>query len=114
MHEETIIHLFWECSISRDFWNSIECFLNEKGFNVTLCYKLISLCTPDLNNKDSKLVSYIIILAKYFIFCNKYKKSIPNFNWFKLFLQKREKIEKIIAMKRDKLATHNAKWARLF
>ena len=113
MHEETIIHLFWECSISRDFWNSIECFLNEKGFNVTLSYRLISLCTPDLNNKDSKLVSYIIILAKYFIFSNKYKKSIPNFNWFKLFLQKREQIEKIIAMKKDKLTTHNAKWARL-
>ena len=56
MHEETIIHLFWECSISRDFWNSIECFLNEKGFNITLSYRLISLCIPDLSNKDSILV----------------------------------------------------------
>ena len=76
MHEETIVHLFWECPITRDFWNSIELFLNEKGFNVTLCYRLISLCSPDLNTIDSKLVSYILILAKYFIFSNKYNNQV--------------------------------------
>ena len=109
MHEETIVHLFWECPITRDFWNSIELFLNEKGFNVTLCYRLISLCSPDLSTIDSKLVSSILILAKYFIFSNKYNNQVPKFNSFKLFLRNREQIEKIIAMKKDKLITHTTK-----
>ena len=113
MHEETIIHLFWECSLSRDFWNKIECFLIGRGFDISLNYKLISHCTPDLNKKESQIVSFILILAKYFIFSNKYKKSIPNFNIFKLFLERREHLEKIIALKKDKLAIHNEKWSRI-
>ena len=95
------------------FWNKIECFLIGRGFDISLNYKLISLCTPDLNKKESQIVSFILILAKYFIFSNKYKKSIPNFNIFKLFLERREHLEKIIALKKDKLAIHNEKWSRI-
>jgi hypothetical protein len=67
MHEETIIHLFWTCQISRDFWNRVEMFLNNKGFNITVNYEKISLGLSSLQ-KDNNIVSFILILAKYFIF----------------------------------------------
>ena len=85
MHEETIIHLFWECQISRDFWNSVEMFLNNKGLNITVNYETISLGMYSLN-KDNNIVSFVLILAKYFIFCSKYKKIIPN-NLFNIYIR---------------------------
>ena len=112
MHEETIIHLFWECQISRDFWNSVEMFLNNKGLNITVNYETISLGMSSLN-KDNNIVNCVLILAKYFIFCSKYKKIIPNIDQFIQYLYKRQDIEKIIASKKDKLTVHTNKWSKL-
>ena len=73
MHEETIIHLFWECQISRFFWNRIEDFLETKGLNVAVNYEIISLGMPLLKH-DNIIINFILILAKYFIFTSKYNK----------------------------------------
>ena len=112
MHEETIIHLFWTCQISRDFWSRVEMFLNNKGFNITVNYEKISLGLSSLQ-KDNNIVSFILILAKYFIFCSKYKKIIPRIDNFIQYLYRRQEIEKIIALKKDKLIVHNKKWSKL-
>ena len=42
-------------------------------------------------------------LAKYFIFINKYTKCVPNWPAFKLYMKKRIRIEKEIALMKDKL-----------
>ena len=99
MHEETILHLFWECQISRDFWNRVEMLLNNKGFNITVNYEKISLGMFSLKNENN-IVNYILILAKYFIFRSKYEKIIPNIDKFIKYLYKRQAIEKIIALKK--------------
>ena len=112
MHEETILHLFWECQISRDFWNRVEMLLNNKGFNITVNYEKISLGMFSLKNENN-IVNYILILAKYFIFRSKYEKIIPNIDKFIKYLYKRQEIEKIIAFKKDKLIVHNEKWSKL-
>ena len=112
MHEETIVHLFWDCQISRIFWNRIENFLETKDLNVTVSYEIISLGMPILK-QDNIIINFILILAKYFIFSSKYKKVIPNINQFIQYVYKRQEIEKIIALKKDKLASHNKKWAKL-
>ena len=112
MHEETIIHLFWECQISRFFWNRIEDFLETKGLNVAVNYEIISLGMPLLKH-DNIIINFILILAKYFIFTSKYKKVIPNINHFYQYIYKRQEVEKIIALKKDKLVSHNKKWSKL-
>ena len=72
-------------------------------------YKLI--CFGKQNNKSNEhLVNFIILSAKYFIFKNKYAKTIPNFQCFKNFLYKRIEIEKCIALEKDKLEQHMLKW----
>ena len=63
--------------------------------------------------KDNKIVNFILILAKYFIFRSKYEKVIPNIETFIKYLYKRQEIEKIIALKKDKLMVHNEKWSKL-
>ena len=112
INEETIIHLFWECQISRNFWNRIEDFLETKGLNVAVNYEIISLGMPLLKH-DNIIINFILILAKYFIFTSKYKKVIPNINHFYQYIYKRQEVEKIIALKKDKLVSHNKKWSKL-
>ena len=108
MSEETIRHLFWECPISRNFWNSIDNFMKNKGINIEITYKEVSLCST-----NCQIFNFIVILAKYFIFKNKYAKTIPNFNCFIEYIFKRKDIEKIIALKKDKLDSHNKKWSKI-
>ena len=73
--------------------------------------KYRSVCFPLKN--ENNIVNYILILAKYFIFRSKYEKIIPNIDKFIKYLYKRQAIEKIIALKKDKLIVHNEKWSKL-
>ena len=106
---ETVKHLFWECEHSQHFWSQLKTFLSEQNINIDMNYKLI--CFGKQNNKSNEhLVNFIILSAKYFIFKNKYAKTIPNFQCFKNFLYKRIEIEKCIALEKDKLEQHMLKW----
>ena len=106
---ETVVHLFWECQHSQHFWSQLKTFLTEFNIDIDFNYKIICFGKQNDQNKNV-LVNFIIISAKYFIFKNKYAKTIPNFQCFKNFLFKRIEIEKVIAMEKDKLEQHRVKW----
>ena len=97
---ETVKHLFWECQHSQHFWSQLKTFLSEHNINIDINYKLICLGKQGGQTKE-KLANFIILSAKYFIFKNKYAKTIPNCQCFKNFLYKRIEIEKCIALERD-------------
>ena len=42
----------------------------------------------------------------------KYKKNIPDLGSFIQYIYKRKEVEKLIALKKDKLEFHNRKWAK--
>ena len=76
-----------------------------------LNYEIISIgLTSSSNNKKDTVKKFIILCAKYFIFINKCQSKIPIANHFKNFLGKEIELEKCIAMKHDKLETHETKW----
>ena len=54
--------------------------------------------------------NFIILSAKYFIFKKKCLNELPTANNFISYLKKQIEIEKIIALNKDKLAIHEAKW----
>ena len=81
MYVETNKHLFWECHFTREFWTDVERFLNEKEITIKLDYKLISIGYTKWSS-HSNLLNFILIYAKYFIFKNKYSKTIPMFSIF--------------------------------
>ena len=107
MNEETVKHLFWECPVSRNFWNRLELFLHNKGFSIDLNFDIITFCSTKY-----QIFNFIILLAKYFIFSNKYKKNIPDLGRFIQYIYKRKEVEKLIALKKDKIEFHNRKWAK--
>ena len=83
---ETLEHLFWECHFVRAFWTQIHnfCIANNQTFN--LCYENISFGL--YNSSSFNLLNCIILLAKYFIFRNKYLKTIPSVAAFIPYLYK--------------------------
>ena len=109
MYVETTKHLFWECSTIKQFWLGIEVYLTQKGLNIKLDYKSISLGTQNINIKHN-LINLIIILSKYYIHRCKYTKQNPNIEHFKRYLSNEINVEKQIALNHDKVEQHNIKW----
>ena len=114
MHVETLKHLFWECIHTQHYWREITHFLNSKHLDTNLNYELISFGYTDVQkNAKTILKNYIIFRAKYFIFINKCRNTIPTAIHFTNYLNKEIEIEKCIALNKDKLESHESKW-RLF
>ena len=108
---ETVKHLFWECQFSQQFWLQLKTFLNNVNIDVTFDYKNICFGISNTTLSNS-IINFIILSAKYFIFKSKYMKNIPNITLFKSFLKKRMEIEKCIALEKDKIEHHIAKWQK--
>ena len=109
---ETVKHLFWECNKIQHFWSQIKTFLMNSNIDITIDYLNICLGYTKAH-VHSKLINFIILSAKYFIFKNKYMKTIPDIAAYKSYLNKRIEIEQHIAFQKDKLDQHNAKWQKL-
>ena len=56
----------------------------------------------------------MILLAKYFIFKNKCKKTIPNLEAFKFYIKNRLTVEKEISLLKDKLKRVSTKLGNCF
>ena len=112
MYIESNKHLFWECHNTRSFWTEIQRFFNEKLININLDYSIISLGFTD-QSSYTILMNGILIYAKYFIFKNKYAKTIPVFDNFIKYLKYHENLERLIALTKDKITQHDNKWGKL-
>ena len=98
MYAESITHLFWE-------------YLNSVNINILINLKSICFGNTE-KNMLLKSNNFVIFCAKYFIFINKCRKTIPSLMNFKKYLSNRIKIEQQIAFQNDKLEQHNNKWGR--
>ena len=106
---ETLDHLFWECHFVRAFWIHNFCIANNQTFY--LCYETISFGL--YNSSSFNLLNCIILLAKYFIFRSKYLKTIPSVSAFIPYLHKTKQIERLIAINKNKVRSHEIKWGNL-
>ena len=89
----------------------IEMRADNKNINITFDLLNITFGSEEKGVHNS-LLNFIIICGKYFIFRRKYIKTLPCFNSFKIYLNKRIEIEKHIALEKDKLEVHNRKWGQ--
>ena len=77
--------------------------------HVLLDYSIISFGVTETSSLYI-IVNSILIIAKYFIFKNKYAKTIPSFIQFISYLKYIKNIEKLIANSKNKTVQHEAKW----
>ena len=88
MEIETLNHLFWECRHVQSFWMQLKDFLNTNGIVLEITLRSITFgFQQDIRNM--KIKNFIVLIAKYYIFLNKFYKSIPSLSAFKAHMKKK-------------------------
>ena len=88
--------------------------LNENQITVNITFKTTTFGIHETFTNENKLKNVMILLAKYFIFINKCKKTVPSWQAFKHYMEKRIGIEKESVHMKDKLRDFQTNWEPLF
>lgn len=108
---ETIYHLFVECEKVKQFWNELKRWVRINT-NIQL----------DLNDKNilfsyqekHLLISYLFVVAKYYIYANKFYQKNLTINSFIPILEKKFKSERYIAYMNNTITKFFRKWTPLY
>jgi len=104
-NEETISHLFWECTKTQILWHNLTEFLKTKNitFEITRLEALLGIT----NGTHCYIKNLLTILMKRFIYLMKLNKRNPSFTIFLNYIKERMKIESLIALSKDKFGIHS-------
>jgi len=102
---ETMFHLFRNCRVSHKFWQDFQTLTLNNEFNID--YSNICFGSFDPNYK---CYNFAILHAKYYLYCCRCNKKMPNIHHFTNVLKLSCAAEKEIALAKDKLDLWNNKW----
>ena len=74
--------------------DAIKGFLKEHNIYLDVTFKSITFGLQKRQDPYIKIKNLIIFTAKYFIFSNKYQKTIPMWEGFKLYIRKKYTLNK--------------------
>ena len=111
--KETLIHLFWECSVTKTFWGRVHRFLVSihliPASHVLDIYESLGF----RREKDDILVSHCLLLARYYIYCCKFKNISPSIREYAQQLKYNLEIEKQISIVTDSQNKFQQKWDKI-
>ena len=103
-------HLFVECLENTGFWEEFSNFWKTlTGYNINLNVRNI-LLGFDGETYKSKLLNYILLLAKKYIYTSFWLKKKRDFNAFKSIIRQKCSIEQNIAQRNDTVNIFLEKW----
>ena len=109
---ETLIHIFWECSIIQTFWKNFQSWLKGGCAHIrtlTLTKQDIIFQIQDRQRTDNVL-NLILLVAKSYIYSMKYKNKIPHLIPFQKLLLFSYNTEKFIAYSNCQWDKFNKMW----
>ena len=110
-HPETIRHLFIECERVKHFWTLLKEWLRlNSNISLDLEEKNILFAYQDKN----QLRNFILVLAKYYIYANKFSGKQLNLDVFKAKLRKKFQGERYTAHIRNNMGQFMRKWSQLY
>ena len=95
----------------QSFWMKLKDYLNENNIDIKVTVTTITFGIQEGFCPNIKLKNFIILIAKYFNFINKYNKCIPVWLGFRLYIRKRIRMAKEIALKKNMLLEFERLWA---
>ena len=91
-HQESIIHLLWECTYSQEVWKkSIDWILNKTGIHIVL--NRLNIIVGIVEQKAS--INCLILWGKYYLFCCKCKEKKPKYEELKEIIKKYIRIDQM-------------------
>ena len=107
---ETITHLLFSCEIASNFWKNLKQWFERKAnINLQIDLKNIIFSSP-----SQVLSSYILTVAKYYIYKSKFYKKEVNLKGFESFLKFKFLNEMYIAKINNRLDRFLGKWSSLY
>ena len=92
---ETLLHIFWNCTLTSLFWKSIFNWLRAGSLIQNENLDMITALGLSPDTSDAKLeINFCCLMSRYHIWLCKMKNEIPNFPQFLRFLKKTYEIEK--------------------
>ena len=112
IEKENIEHLFVECTYTMNFWQTLlTCFKNMNLVEANFKFeKDLLILGSTKNYKISKVLYYVIMVAKYYIYKSRCEGSLPNIFNFRIYLHDKYCVEKYIAMKNMLLDKFDRDW----
>ena len=105
---ETVKHLFWNCIVTRNFFNELFTHIQNKC-NLHLSEWGVKEILFG-NKKIDKVQNLLLLQAKHFLYFNKMKLQIPSFEVFKKQICSFYKIQKFIAIKNFQQSKFDKTW----
>ena len=108
-HVETTVHLLWNCSITKDFFKSFLSWLRSFHIHIELSEKLF-LFGLESGEKVSNVSKFILLYAKYYIYCSRCNNHSLMLEIFKKKLYFMYKIHMEIAYANNNLDKFQNEW----
>ena len=109
---ETLIHIFWECPITQNFWKNLETWLKGGCAHI----RTLTLTEQDVifqiqgRQRTDNVLNFILLVAKSYIYSMKYKNKIPQLISFQKLLLFSYNTEKLIAYSNCQWDKFNKMW----
>ena len=92
--KETILHLFWECTIVRPLWVHLGKWLKDNCDFATNFSRILVLFG---SKNEGNTVNFISLLMKYYVYVCKCKEITPHLNGYIELLKKHITVDKFVA-----------------
>ena len=109
---DSILHIFWHCEITRNFWLAFENWVKENcgnEYNLKLSESLIIFGIAN-NIIVDDVFDLILLLAKQYIYSCRYNNVLPNIIAFKKKIIWRYKIERYNAVMKQEITQFDVAW----
>ena len=108
---ESLIHLFWDCTIVKEFWNKVRNWIKEHITSKTIINLTQLTCLGFVQNTSNILLHHVLLIARHYIYCCRLKTTLPTCKIFENIVQMTNGIEKANASKTKTQEMYNKKWA---
>ena len=110
--KETIVHKFFECPASKEFWNQLKS-LWETGLNEIIVINKENIVFGYYNEPQKVALNFCILYGKYYIYVQKNKSENINFVSFLHLLKRKILVYKHINAVNGKLQQFQINWSAL-
>ena len=108
--KETIIHLIIECPQIQSFWQEVFEYISINYGSSNLDTTTTAILLNHICNRKGHISNCICLIAKQYIYRQKWQQGTPQMHEFKGIVQHIERMEKYIAQKNRKMGKHLQKW----
>ena len=112
--KETLLHLFVDCRHIKDLWIFSNDLIQRTSSIPALTDQQKILGIPEIvNSSQFDVVNHIAIVVKHFIHICKHKNQEPSVPRLKERIIDIERLERMIAIRKNKFDLHNKKWSNI-